>query len=91
MVSVARFIGKGLKASALEFESGDLGNDLFSVTLLGDKGALGVGEGEDGGAEFENLESGELGNVSGARDGNKCRGLVEAVLRASFGDHLQEA
>lgn len=64
----------------------DLGNgvDLLdgegALLAVDDESTLGVGEGDDGTAELDDLKSGVLGNVSGAGDGNALAG--EGVLAA---------
>lgn len=56
---------------ALHLEVGDVG-DVFGGDALiggGDYGAFAVGEGDDGGAEFNSFERGVLGYIAGAGDG----------------------
>lgn len=88
MVRVTLLLSKAREAAALEFELTNFMDHLLSVSLLGDEGALGVGESENGSAELEDLEGGVLGNVARSRDGNEGALLVERVLRASLGNHL---
>ena len=88
MVSVAGLVGENIKDSTLELEGSDLVNNLRGVSLLRDEGALGVGEGEDGGAKFHDFECSVLSNISRARYGDEGGRLVEAEFRASLGNHL---
>lgn len=64
----------------------DLGNgvDLLdgegALLAVEDEGTLGVGEGDNGAAELDDLKSGVLGDVSGAGDGDALAG--EGLLAA---------
>lgn len=62
--------------AAIRLERDD-GVDIFlgeGSLAVDDDGTLGVGEGEDGGAELEALEGGVLGDVTGAGDGDALAG-----------------
>lgn len=62
---------------ALDLDGGN-GVDLLdgegALLTVEDEGTLGVGEGDDGTAELDDLEGGVLGDVSGAGDGNALAG-----------------
>lgn len=88
MVCIAWLIGENIKASTLELECSDLGDHLGCVSLLRDEGALGVGEGENGGAKLYDFEGSVLSNISGSGNGDEGGGLVEAEFGAGFGNHL---
>lgn len=70
-------VGQG---AALDLESGNLidlgGGETFT---FGNEGTLGVGEGDDGGAELHALEGGVLGDVAGSRDGDALAGESAAA------------
>lgn len=86
-----RLADEGGEVAAGELEGHD-GLDVglgVAGAVGGDERALGVGEGEDGAAELDDLERGVLGDVAGAGDGDERRGLVERVLGAVLGDHLK--
>ena len=77
-VDVFDFILKGAGAGdfgegfTLNFEVGHE-SDFFGGDAIGtggDDGAFAVGEGDYGGAEFNGFESGVLGDVAGAGDGD---------------------
>lgn len=78
-----------------ELELGDRRNILLceSLSITRDQRAFRVAEGENGGAEFDNLEGGELGDVAGAGDEYSGLCLVKAKGRPSRGrdegNHLQ--
>lgn len=65
---------------ALDLEVGDVVDELGRDALVvgGDDGALGVGEGDDGGAELDGFEGGILGDVAGAGDGDSL--ALEGLL-----------
>lgn len=82
-------LGESLEGPTLQLEMTDGLNSLLCKTALsGNQGALGVGKREDGSAQLNDLESGELRDITRAGDGDKCGGLVEAVVRARAGNHL---
>jgi hypothetical protein len=64
MVCVALRLSQRFESATLELQLCDLLDELLSVTLLGDKGTLGVGEGEDGSTQLDDFECGELGDVA---------------------------
>lgn len=75
---------------ALDLDGGD-GVDLLggerALLALEDESTLGVGEGDDGTAELDNLEGSVLGDVTGSRDGNAL--ASEGLLAAgSVLDHV---
>jgi hypothetical protein len=78
---------EGRQCLALDLEVGD-GTDVGwgeGLALLGDEGALGVGHGDDGGAELDGLEGSVLGDVAGAGDGD---GLASEGSEASVLNHV---
>jgi hypothetical protein len=62
--------GEVLEVTTLELELANLANELGSETLLAgsDESTLRVGEGGDDTAELDDLEGGELGDVTGTGD-----------------------
>ena len=64
MVCVALLLSQRFKSATLELQLSDLLDELLGVALLGDKGALGIGEGEDGSTQLDDFECGELGDVA---------------------------
>lgn len=68
-LAVVLELGQGLAVDLDIGNSSDvLGGEAGRVTS--NQGTLGVGEGDDGTTELNNLEGGVLGNVSGAGDGD---------------------
>lgn len=74
---------------AVDLDLGD-GVDLLggeATLTVDDQGALAVGEGDDGTAKLDDLESGVLGDVTGTRDGDALAG--EGLLAVgSVLDHV---
>ena len=64
MVCVALLLGQRFKRTTLELQLSNLLDELLGVALLGDKGTLGIGEGEDGSTQLDDFECGELGDVA---------------------------
>lgn len=80
---------KGSQGLALELELGNLADDLGSEALvvLGDQSTLAVAEGDDGATKLDDLESSELGNVSGTGEGDPLAGKGLFAAR-SVVDHV---
>jgi len=92
VLQLAAVLGAGAELGeslALELEVGNDVDDLGGESLVagGDDGALGVGEGDDGTAELDDLEGGVLSDVAGTGDGDT---LAREGLLAAGGvlDHV---
>ena len=81
------FTGGLAQHTLAELKLGDRQNVVLreALSVTRDQRALRVAEGEDGGAEFDDLEGSELGDVAGAGDEDVSLWLVEAKGRSSGG------
>lgn len=84
----AAVVLEGREGLAAELDVGNGGNvgSVEALVTLGDERSSRVGEGENGTAELEDLEGGELGDVSGTRDEDALAlpvGVVEVTEHLS--------
>lgn len=82
LVLVLGALGKLGELLAADLEVGDVVDEIGRDAGLvgGDEGTLAVGEGDDGAAKLDDLESGVLGDVAGAGDGDAL--ALEGLLAA---------
>lgn len=80
---------KSRESLALELEGGDVLNIVRGEALLtlGDESALGVGQGDDGAAELDDLESSVLSDVAGSGQSNALA-LERLLTTAGVCDHV---
>ena len=79
------------EVSSLELELADLGNEVGREASVGsgDEAALGVGERNDDTSELDDLEGGELGDISRSREGDALAvpvGVVELAEEVGAGN-----
>lgn len=80
LILVLRTLAQRRQRLSLHLQVGNVVNKFGGDALLigGDDAALGVGEGDDGGAELDGFEGGVLGDVAGAGDGDSL--AMEGLL-----------